>query len=71
MKAAVPGGLEPNRESIAILSGVDLRYLNVAFAAIDRQYGSFEHYRSEALGLSNQDVEDLRKALLTPKDFSY
>lgn len=71
MKAAVPGGLEPNRESIAILAGVDLRYLNVAFAAIDRQYGSFEHYRSEALGLSNQDVEDLRKALLTPKDFSY
>ena len=71
MRTAAPGAPAPSQESVAVLAGVDVRYLDAAFAAIDRQYGSFERYRSEALGLSNQDVEDLRKALLTPKDFSY
>jgi protein-tyrosine phosphatase len=44
--------------------GVDVVYLDAAFAAIDSKYGSFEGYVSEGLGLSSYDVDALRSAVL-------
>jgi protein-tyrosine phosphatase len=65
MRGAASGAPEASQESIAILAGVDLRYLDAAFAAIDRQYGTFDAYRREALGLTDEDVKALRRALLS------
>lgn len=65
LRAAIPGAHAPNPEAVKILAGVDERYLAAAFSAIDRRYGSFDAYRLEALGLSDQDVETLRRALLS------
>jgi protein-tyrosine phosphatase len=64
MRATVPGAPPPSPEAVNILAGVDQRYLEAAFSAIDRRYGSFDAYRREALGLSDQDVEAVRRALL-------
>jgi protein-tyrosine phosphatase len=63
---AAPGAPPPNPESVRILASVDEHYLDAAFTAIDRRYGSFDAYRREALGLSDQDVEAVRRALLNP-----
>ena len=66
LRAAAAGAPPPNPEVVRILAGVDERYLAAAFSAIDRRYGSFDAYRREALGLSGQDVDALRRALLNP-----
>jgi protein-tyrosine phosphatase len=48
------------------LSGAVPEYLHSAFTAIDEQYGSFEKYVSEGLGLSDADVNTPRTSLLEP-----
>jgi len=65
MRSAAPGASAPSQASVSVLAGVDVRYLDVALAAIDREYGSFDAYRREALGLTDQDIEALRRALLS------
>lgn len=47
----------------ALLS-VERSYLDRAFAAIDKEYGSFEGYRRTALKLTDDDVARLKKRLL-------
>jgi len=46
------------------LSGVDATYLEAAFATIDAEYGSFENYVRDGLGLNDADVAALRASLL-------
>lgn len=43
---------------------VQSAYLQAAFDAMEREHGSFEGYLHQALGLSEQDVEHLRKVYL-------
>jgi protein-tyrosine phosphatase len=42
------------------------RYLEVAFEAIDEQYGSTERFLREAIGLSDEEIAALRDRLLRP-----
>ena len=51
-------------DAAAALLTVNLTYLNSAFQAIDRTFGSFEAYRRTALGLSDDRLQQLRKRLL-------
>jgi len=46
------------------LLGVDQAYLRAAFEAIDREYGSFEAYVRDGLGLGPAEIARLRAALL-------
>ncbi|NCC35749.1 MAG: tyrosine-protein phosphatase [Chloroflexia bacterium] len=46
------------------LLGVKAAYLETAFATIDRIYGSFDAYVREGLGLQEEDLAQLRIALL-------
>ena len=39
-------------------------YLSAAFEAIDREFGSFEKYVRNGLGLSDQDIKHLRNLYL-------
>ena len=55
-------GMPP--DAIRVLLGVDSRYLDAAFAAIDVQYGSFRAYVAEGLGLTSEDTRILRERLL-------
>ena len=52
------------REDIRPLMEVRRPYLESAFAAIDREYGSLDSYLREGLGLSEADLARLRDALL-------
>jgi protein-tyrosine phosphatase len=45
--------------------GVDEAWLQAGFDAIDAQWGSFDNYVREGLGLSRADVAMLRDALLS------
>ena len=47
-----------------IILSVDASYLQLAFATIDRQYGSLDAYRRSQLGLSDPDVARLKARLL-------
>lgn len=42
----------------------DPRYLQTALTTLKEQYGDVEHYLNEALHLSKQDIQDLRKLYL-------
>jgi protein-tyrosine phosphatase len=55
-------GLPP--DVAEVLTGVDRRYLEAAFAAIERQYGSLDNYFKDQLGLSQQDITQLRDKYL-------
>jgi protein-tyrosine phosphatase len=44
--------------------GVETAYLQAAFEAIDRTYGSFEAYARDGLGLGAAEIARLREALL-------
>lgn len=48
------------------LSSAEPDHLQTAFATIDEQYGSFERYVCDGLGLSEADVNCLRASLLEP-----
>ncbi len=49
---------------VRALLGVEAAYLQAAFAAIDRAYGSFEAYARDGLGLGEAEIAQLRDALL-------
>jgi protein-tyrosine phosphatase len=52
------------KDVIRVLLGVEPGYLEAAFRAMDRRYGSFEGYWREVLGLSADQVEALRAGLV-------
>ncbi len=54
--------LTPEQRQVLMDSGPE--YLNAAFTAIDKRYGSFDNYRREALGVTDADVLALRTRLL-------
>lgn len=49
---------------VRTMLGVEAAYLQAAFAAIDRTYGSFEAYVRDGLGLGEGEIARLRDALL-------
>ena len=51
-------------DKLTVILGVEPEWLEAGFAEVDVQYGSFENYVREGLGLSNEDVAGLRSALL-------
>ncbi len=51
-------------DKIAILLGVEEAWLQAAFDTIDEQYGSFDNYVHQALGLDDTDITTLRNTLL-------
>lgn len=53
-------------EAARALVGVDRSYLERALRTIDERYGSMDAYRRTMLGLSDDDVAQLRRRLLTP-----
>ncbi|MEP5569840.1 MAG: tyrosine-protein phosphatase [Halioglobus sp.] len=55
---------EEAADKIAVLLGVEEAWLEAAFEAIDEQYGSFDNYVHQALGLDETDIAHLRDTLL-------
>jgi len=53
-----------SREAAIANLGVDHAYLESMLAAIDRDYGSFDAYRRDALGVSDADLAALKAKLL-------
>ena len=53
-------------DQLRSIMGVERRYLEAAFEAIQEEYGSFENYRREALGISDSELESFRDKSLTP-----
>lgn len=53
-------------DALRPLFGVEPAYLEAAFDAIDAQWGDFDTYRREALGLDDAEVEAFRMAVLEP-----
>jgi protein-tyrosine phosphatase len=51
-------------DKIAILLGVEEAWLQAAFDTIDEQYGSFDNYIHQALGLDDTGITTLRNTLL-------
>jgi protein-tyrosine phosphatase len=62
MKALVGQGIP--MEALKSLGGTKREWLASGFQAIDEKYGSFDRYRREALGLSDQDQKRLRRWML-------
>lgn len=48
------------------LAGADASYLDAAFSAIDKQYGSFDTYIKNGLKITPEQVRSLRARLLEP-----
>ena len=48
------------------LLGVELRYLNAAFDAMEKDYGSIDNYLREALGADDAFQAALRERFLEP-----
>lgn len=46
------------------LNGVNLSWLRSSFATVDSEYGDFDAYVRDGLGLSDDDVEELRANIL-------
>ena len=53
-----------SREAAIANIGVDRVYLESTLAAIDREYGSFDAYRRDALGVSDAELAALKAKLL-------
>jgi len=51
-------------DQITILLGVEEAWLQAGFDAIDEHWGSFDNYVREGLGLTAEDVEQLKSTLL-------
>ena len=47
-----------------ILRGVEARYLNAAFVAVEERHGAVEGYFRDRLGVSADDVERLQSSYL-------
>jgi len=54
----------PSAEALKPLLAVEPEYLEAVFATIDKEHGSFDAFRRQALGLSDAEVRQLRKKLL-------
>jgi protein-tyrosine phosphatase len=54
-------------EQRKVLMAADPDYLKAAFAAIDQRYGSFDGFRTQAMGLTGADVLALRTRLLADR----
>ncbi len=55
---------EEAADNLKILLGVEAPWLQAAFDTIDEQYGDFDTYVEQALGLSTADIANLRARLL-------
>lgn len=53
-----------SREAAIATIGVDRAYLDSMFAAIVKEFGSFDAYRRQALGISDAQLVDLKAKLL-------
>ena len=51
-------------EKLQVLLGVEEPWLQAAFDTIDQQYGSFDNYVAQALGLNEADIATLQTMLL-------
>lgn len=51
-------------DKLAVLLSVEKPWLEASFEEIDKQYGSFDAYIEQALGLGPADVQQLRNSLL-------
>ena len=52
-------------EQLRAIMGVERRYLEAGFDEIDKRYGSFDNYRREALGISDQELAVFRDLALS------
>lgn len=50
---------------LRMVMGVERRFLEAAFDEIDKQYGSFDNYRREALGIGDEELASFRERSLT------
>ena len=57
-------GIAPS--ALRMLMDADASYLDAAFRAIDKQYGSFEGYTTNGLTITPQQIQALRAKLLEP-----
>jgi protein-tyrosine phosphatase len=55
---------EEAAEKLAILMGVEEKWLAAGFAEIDKHWGSFDSYVRDGLGLSESDIAQLKANLL-------
>ena len=53
-------------DKLAVIMGVEPEWLQAGFDQIDADYGNFDGYVREGLGLSEQDVARLKSLLLEP-----
>ncbi|MCH2173435.1 tyrosine-protein phosphatase [Myxococcota bacterium] len=54
-------------DQLRAVMGVERSYLEAAFEEIDKQYGSFDTYRREMLGIDDVQLAAFRKMALSPK----
>ena len=52
------------QETMTVLLSVNESFLDAAYREIEKQYGSFENYVDEGLGLSAKKQEKLKDILL-------
>lgn len=55
---------QTDEDQLRAVIGVERRFLEAAFDQIDKEYGSFENYRREALGISDRQLAAFRKLAL-------
>ena len=53
-------------DKLTRIMGVEPEWLEAAFRQIDADYGDFDTYVREGLGLTEDDISRLRAALLEP-----
>ena len=58
------GLLAENLEGVEILISVSSEYLEFAIKTIDNEFGSFENYISNIIGLSEEDIKTLKEKYL-------
>jgi len=51
-------------EQVRPILGVERRYLEAGFEQIHQRYGSFDHFRREALGVSDEELVAFRDLAL-------
>ena len=54
-------------ENIRPILGVEERYISAAFETIESEWGSFDRYVSEGLGISAEEISQLKSMYLEPK----
>lgn len=64
--AGLARSLKTSPDSARALLGVDVSYLRAAFQEIDQRYTSIDNYRRTMLGLSDDDLKQLKERVLEP-----